>query len=134
MHILLFKRVFAKRHVWEHNKGTPYVPSPLLYEDAIYFLESSRAILSCFDAKSGKERYAQKRLEGVRGVYASPVGAGGHIYIAGRDGKTVVLEHGPNFKLLTTNELDDGFDASPAIVGDVLYLRGRKNLYCISSD
>ena len=49
-------------------------------------------------------------------------------------GKTVVLKHGSDFELVATNELDDGFDASPAIVGDVLYLRGRKNLYCIARD
>lgn len=117
---------------WKHDKGTPYVPSPLLYEDKLYFLDNNKAILSCFDAKSGKEHYGQKRIEGVRGVYASPVGAGGHVYITGRDGKTVVLKHGPEFEILATNELDDGFDASPAIVGDELYLRGRKNLYCIA--
>ncbi len=120
--------------VWDHDKGTPYVPSPLLYGDTLYFLQSSKAILSCFDAKTGKAHYSLKRLEGMRGVYASPVGAGGHVYISSREGKTLVLKRGSKFEVLATNELDDGFDASPAIVGDELYLRGLKNLYCIARD
>lgn len=32
------------------------------------------------------------------------------------------------------NTLDDRFDASPALVGNQLFLRGRKNLYCVADD
>ena len=46
----------------------------------------------------------------------------------------LVIKHGPQFEVLAQNVLDDGFDASPAIVGDEIYLRGRKYLYCIASD
>ncbi len=67
----------------------------------------------------------------MAGVYASPVGAAGRVYIPGRDGTTVVLEHGPEFKVLAVNELDEGFDASPAMVGDTMYLRGRRHLYAL---
>jgi len=48
-----------------------------------------------------------------------------------RDGTTVVLRHGPAFEVLAENTLDDGFDASPALVEDQLFLRGRKYLYSI---
>ena len=43
----------------------------------------------------------------------------------------MVIKHGPVFKALAKNKLDDNFSASPAIVGNTLYLRGYKNLYCI---
>lgn len=119
--------------VWTHDRDTPYVPSALLYDDSLYFLDHNKAILSCFDAKTGKPRYDKQRLPGLEGVYASPVGAGGRVYIAGRNGKTVVLRHAKKFEVLATNELEDGFDASPAIAGDELYLRGRKALYCIAA-
>ncbi len=119
--------------VWKHDRDTPYVPSALLYDDALYFLDHNKAILSCFDAKTGKPRYDKQRLPGLDGVYASPVAAAGRVYIAGRNGKTIVLRHGEKFETLATNELDDGFDASPAIAGDELYLRGRKALYCIAA-
>ena len=50
----------------------------------------------------------------------------------GRDGGAVVLKKSDKVEVLATNKLDDGFDASPAIVGNNLFLRGKKNLYCIS--
>lgn len=117
---------------WSHNQDTPYVPSPLLYGDSLYFLKHNRAILSCVDAKNGKSRFSRQRLEGIDGVYASPVGAAGRVYIAGRNGTTVVLKKGPRYEILATNSLNEGFDASPAIVDRELYLRGRKHLYCIA--
>lgn len=63
---------------------------------------------------------------------ASPVGAAGRVYIPGRDGTTVVITHGPTFEVLAENTLDDGFDASPAVVDRDLYLRGYRYLYAIS--
>lgn len=120
---------------WEYDgRGTPYVPSPLLYDDKIYFLSVNRAILSCVDAKNGKKHYNQQRLEGLEGVYASPVGADARVYIVGRNGATAVIKHGDKFELLATNTLDDRIDASPVIVGDQLFLRGRKHLYCIAEN
>jgi hypothetical protein len=71
------------------------------------------------------------RLPAIPDLYASPVAAAGRVYIAGRDGAIVVLKHG-SFESLAVNHLDDGFDASPALVGDELYLRGRAALYRIS--
>jgi outer membrane protein assembly factor BamB len=119
---------------WRHEGQTPYVPSPLLFDGRLYFLDNNRAIVSCLDARSGEKVYGPERIEAIRGVYASPVAAKDRIYIAGRDGKTVVLRGGPKFEILATNVLDDEFDASPAIVDDELYLRGVKHLYCIASE
>ncbi len=119
---------------WKHDRDTPWVPSPLLYGDELYFLKSNTGILSVFNAKTGEKLYGPQRLEGVPNVYASPVGAAGRIYIAGREGGVAVIARGPDFKLLALNRLDDGFDASPVAVGNELYLRGRKHLYRISKD
>ena len=120
--------------VWRHGKDTPYVPSPLIYGDALYFLKVNSGVLSCLNAATGEEHYTGQRLDGVRSVYASPVAASGRIYIAGRNGVTAVIEHGSQYELLGTNKLDDGFSASPAIVGTEIYLRGHKSLYCIARD
>ena len=75
---------------------------------------------------------AAERLEGLRGVYASPVGAAGRVYLLGRDGGALVLKQGDKAEVLATNKLDDHFDASPAAVGNQMFLRGKKNLYCIA--
>ncbi len=120
--------------VWKHGKDTPYTPSPLLFQDKLYFLRSNNGILTCFDAKTGKEYYSGQRLEGMGNVFASPVGVQDRIYIVGQKGTMYVVKHGPEFKILAKNKLDDNFNASPAIVDNRIYLRGYKNLYCIEKE
>ncbi len=119
---------------WKHDKSTPYVPSPLLYEQGLYFLSQNNATLSRFDTKEGQPDYEAERLTGVFGAYASPIGAEGRVYVAGRDGNTAVLKHGPKLEVLAINRLDDNFDASPAAVGKDLFLRGHRHLYCLSAN
>jgi outer membrane protein assembly factor BamB len=116
---------------WRFDRDTPYVPSMLLYGERLYFIKHNKGILSCFNTRSGEAVYGPERLDDLKGVYASPVGAGGHVYIVGRAGNTVVLRDGNSFDVVAVNQLDDRFDASPAIVGDTLYLRGHKHLYSI---
>ena len=116
---------------WSYEQDTPYVPSLLLNQGRLYFLKANTGILTCLDAASGRVIFSRRRLEKIDGVYASPVAAAGNIYVTGRAGTTVVLAGGDEFKVLATNHLDDAFDASAAVVGDALYLRGRTHLYCL---
>jgi outer membrane protein assembly factor BamB len=118
---------------WKHGKSTPYGPSPLLYGDKLFFVAGNNAIFSCFDAKTGQALIDAERLAGPSGFYASPVGANGHVYLAGRNGTSLVLKHSDTLEILATNTLDEKFDASPAIVGDQLFLRGHQHLYCIAT-
>ncbi len=117
---------------WHVDVGSPYVPSPLLYGWRLYFTKSNHGILSMVDARSGEFVIDQKRLTDIRSIYASPVGADGRVYISGRDGTTTVLRNGDDFDVLAVNHLDEGIDASPALVGKRLLLRGTQHLYCIS--
>ena len=78
--------------LWTGNSGTPYVPSPILYDGHLYFTQSNQAILSCVDAQTGKVLMERTRLPGLSNVYASLLGAGDHIYVVGRYGKTAVLK------------------------------------------
>ena len=119
---------------WKMNQGTPYVPSPLLYGELLYFTQSNKGILSCINAKSGEPLIERKRLQGIENIYASPVGAADRVYFTSREGNTVVLKKGSELEILSTNKLDDRFDASAAIVGNQILLRGRANLYCISAE
>ncbi len=119
---------------WQDAEGAPYVSTPLLYDENIYFVQGNRASLSCYKADTGTPVYLAQRLEGMKDVFASPVGAAGRIYIADRRGNVLVMKHGDTFEVLATNTLDDAFDASPVIVGDELYLKGEGYLYCIAVD
>ena len=118
--------------LWSHDKGYPYVPSPLIMGGLLYFTKDRVGILTCLDAVTGKEFYSNQRMTGIRHIFSSPTGIDDRIYFLGQNGVTVVVQHGPEFKVLATNTLEDSFDATPVIVGDEIYLRGYHSLYCIS--
>ena len=120
--------------LWSLDDNTPYVPSPLLHDGILYLTKGNSGVLSTYAAETGQLLYGPERLPGIRSVYASPVAAGGRIYIPSRDGTTVVITAGSTFEVLSENVLEDGFDASPAVAGPELYLRGRQFLYCIAED
>lgn len=127
------------RVLWSHHRGTPYVPSPLLLDDRLYFLRSNGNILTCLDAKTGRPLIDQVRVPALKNIYASPTAAAGRIYLVDRDGTTIVLNaatagRDAAAEVMATNKLDDPIDASPAIVGRELFLRGRGHLYCISEN
>ena len=117
---------------WSYKKNTPYVPSALLYEGRLHFLAVNNAILTTCDAKSGAVLIDAERIPELQGVYASPVGVAGRVYLVGRNGAVAVLKSAARLEVLATNRLDEKFDASPAIVGREMFLRGREYLYCLA--
>ena len=122
----------SDRVAWSRPGGTPYVPSPILYDGIFYSLKSNSAILLAVDAATGEVLYEGQRMDGLGDSYASPIAAGGRLYFTGRDGTCEVVRAGPKFESLAVNVLDDSIDASPAVVGNTLLLRGRTYLYCIA--
>lgn len=117
--------------VWKADRGTPYVPSPILYEGQLYYTQSNQNILTSRLARDGSEKIARTRIPDLGDIYASPVGADGRIYFLGRKGTTVVIQPGDELKVLATNQLDDNFHASPALAGNQMFLRGMRFLYCL---
>lgn len=117
---------------WRRSKGAPYVPSPLLYGGALYFHYHFQGMLTRVDARTGVDAPGPIRLSGIYDVFASPVAAAGRIYVTSREGVTVVLKDGERPEVLAQNRLDDTFSASPALVGDTLYLRGERFLYALA--
>lgn len=116
---------------WSADRGTPYVPSPVLYDGLLYFNQSNQAILRCLNAGTGETVFGPQRLTPLSSLYASPVGADGRLYFVGRNGRTLVLQRSSSYERLALNTLDDRFDASPAVVGRQLFLRGARFLYCL---
>src|SRR5712692_7215314 len=122
----------TKQVLWTRRRGTPYVPSPLLYGDSLYTMQHYQGVISRLDLKSGEEQGGPFRLAAISNVYASPVGAAGRVYVTSRDGVTQVISHGdPTPKMLAVNRLDDSFSASAALVGRGLFLRGERSRDCI---
>jgi outer membrane protein assembly factor BamB len=118
--------------VWHVRKSAPYAPSAALSGDRLYMSKSNDAYLSCLNALTGEPHYQDQPLPGLRGIYASPVVANGHLYVVGREGTVMVLKDAAKFEVVATNKLNDRIDASPVALDKELFLRGHEFLYCIA--
>jgi len=115
--------------VWQTDKDVPKVPSMLYVRPHLYVLTES-GLAKCLDAATGQELWRQ-RLAGKHS--ASPVYAGGRIYLLSEQGKTVVVEAGGQFKVVCENDLAEKCLASAAISGGRFFIRTEANLYCIGT-
>jgi outer membrane protein assembly factor BamB len=119
--------------VWRYNKGTSYVPSPILYGDYVYLM-SDAGIFTCLNAKTGEIVYEGGRVPVATKFYgASPVAFDGKILITSDDGDTFVIKAGPKHEVLGTNSIGEPCRTSIAIADGKLFVRGEKNLFCISN-
>jgi outer membrane protein assembly factor BamB len=120
------------RIAWTYDKGTSYVPSPILYGDYVYLI-SDAGLLTCLDAKTGAVKYEGGRPPVPAKFVASPVAFGGNLYITSTDGDTFVVKAGPTHEVLRTNELDEPVYASLAPAQGRLLIRGQGHVYCIKA-
>ncbi len=122
--------VTASHVLWRFDKSLPDVPCPLLYRDVLYLVRTG-GIFTTVNPKTG-EAFKQGRLNGaLEGYYASPVAADGKIYAASEHGKVVVLKAEAEWEVLAVNDFGEDIYATPAIVGDRMYLRTGSAVYCI---
>lgn len=124
----------TKNVAWTINKDTPDVASPLLSNGHLYFYKSKSGQLTCVDAVTGKPFYSAARIAGLNSTYASPVAAGGHVYLTDRDGTIVVIKDAPELKVIATNTVNEPVDATPAPVGKQLFVRGAQHLFCLGAN
>lgn len=117
---------------WSSMFIAPYNPTTLVADGRLYILYD-RGMLSCFDAKTGEQKYDRQRLERGVAVTSSPWSYEGKIFCLNEDGVCSVVRGGDNFELLQTNSLaeDDICLSTPAIAGDRLLIRTDKRVYCI---
>ena len=106
--------------------------TPVLAGGMAYFC-ADNGVLTVYQLKTGEKLYQQRLGGGTSGFSASAVAAGGKLYVTSEEGVTFVVSQGGEYKLLAQNELGETVMASPAIAGDVLYLRGRKHLFAIGA-
>jgi outer membrane protein assembly factor BamB len=112
---------------WREKKSMPSKPSSLLIGVSIFSVDDA-GVATCLDAKTGKVIWAER----VGGEFsASPVFVDGRIYLFSHAGITTVIAPERQFRRLATNELENGFRASPAIAGKAFYLRTERHLYRI---
>jgi outer membrane protein assembly factor BamB len=119
---------------WQSPRGSPFVPSPLLYGDHLYLVNDMSSIATAFKAATGEVLW-QGRLGVARaeGFSASPVGVDGKVFFTNDDGETFVLRAGPTFTLLQVNQLNARVLASPALVDGRWYFRTDRDLVAIGT-
>lgn len=118
--------------LWSVNRDTPDIASPLLSKGRLYYHKGKTGMLTCLDAKTGKPHYSTTRIPDIKSTYASPVAAGGHVYVTGRGGTTVVLKDADQLEIIASNSVGEPVDATPAPEGNDLFIRGQNHLFCIS--
>lgn len=119
----------TKTHVlWKHpTKHTDHIVSPLVVNDRMLLIKGG-GIATCFEVQDGKQLYGPGRINNAGEYFASPVYGDGKIYIAGENGKIVVLRDGPELDVLAINEMGDSILGTPAIADGALFVRTRTAL------
>lgn len=120
--------ITASHLAWQARRGAPEVPSPLYYRGRLYLIRNG-GVLTCLDAKTGKEVFPRSRLPGGGLYYASPVAGDGKIYLASDAGVVTVLRAADRFEVLAEHDLGETIRATPALVEGRIYLRTAGHLY-----
>ena len=113
---------------WKQTRGLPYVPTPLFYRERLYLVKNG-GLASCFNATNGVALFQEERLGAVGDYYSSPVAAHGKICVASQSGVVTVLAATDSLTILAQNKMGEPVMATPAIVGQRLYLRTKSQLY-----
>ncbi|NQT27863.1 PQQ-like beta-propeller repeat protein [candidate division KSB1 bacterium] len=111
--------------VWKIKERVPIESSPIVKSGLVYMV-NDKGQLSCIDARTGQFIW-RENLKGEFG--ASPVYADGQIFFCNKKGVTTVIPEGREYGVISSNGLDAGFLASPAIKGNSFILRTRTHLY-----
>ena len=117
---------------WKTTRGSPFVPSPLVYDDYLYTINDMASIVTCFEAATGRVMWQQRLGRAARESFsASPVAVNGKVFITNDSGQTFVLRSGAEFELIRTNDIGARTLASPALVDGYWYIRTENELLAI---
>jgi outer membrane protein assembly factor BamB len=117
---------------WQLERGSPYTPTPVVYQGILYVCVDN-GVLAAYDAATGRRLYQRRIAPGAGGFSASPVAAAGRIYLPSEDGVVYVVRAGRQFELLARNDMREMCLASPAVTGDLLIVRTRTHLVALGS-
>jgi outer membrane protein assembly factor BamB len=115
---------------WRYDKGTAYVPSPIVHGGYLYLM-TDRGLITCLDAKTGAVAYEGGRPPVPATFTASLVAYADKLLMTSEDGDTFVVKAGPKHEILRTNSIGEPVFASLALAGGTIYIRGEKHLFAV---
>src|SRR5262249_25149351 len=107
---------------WCALRGGSYMQTPLVYGDYLYSCHLD-GVLSCYDARTGKQFYKERLGSGNDGFTASPAASEGKLYFTSEQGSVYVVKPGSEFTVLATNRMAEVCMATPAISAGTIYFR-----------
>lgn len=114
--------------VWKHNRGVPYVASPVL-DHGILWMVKEGGIVTKLDAASG-ELLQEERVPGFGNYFASPVAGDGKAYFASESGTVSIVAAERSWRVIGSRDFHEKIYATPCLIGNRLYLRTDRALYC----
>ncbi len=125
----------TETHVaWSSPKGSPFVPSTLLYGENLYMINDIASVLTAYHARSGEVLYQGRLGRAQRESFsASPVVIDGKVFFTNDAGETFVLAAGDEFRLLHVNRIGERTLASPALVDGRWYVRTEQHLLALGT-
>ena len=120
--------------VWRYDerRGLSDLISPVIVDDALFLLKGP-GILTAMDVATG-EVLKQGRVGESDQYYASPVAAGGRLITAGQSGQISVVDGGREWEVVSTVSFDEEIWSTPAIAGELVFVRSQQALYCFHAD
>lgn len=117
--------------VWETTRGLSEIPTALFYQSRLYFIRDG-GMWTVIEPKTGKRLLDRERL-GIGGhALASPIAANGYVYVVNGAGTFVVLRAGDKLDVTAINKIGESVRATPAIVGNVLFVRSSEHLWAFA--
>jgi hypothetical protein len=113
------------------NRSPSNLSSPVVVGDQLFVVKKG-GLSSSFNATSGETLWELKRIRNPGDYFGSPVAGDGKIFVPGENGFIVVLDQGPELKVLARNDIGEVCLASPAIADGRLFIRGRQSLFCFA--
>lgn len=114
--------------LWRHQKGLPYVPSPVVYQGIVYVVRTG-GVVTALDLTTGQVLKEARAGDALGDYFASPIAADGKVYVCNAQGKIAVLKAGANWEVIAVNDLGENIAATPAIVDGGVIVRTHKNLF-----
>ncbi len=116
--------------VWADNMFTSDVSSPVATEDYL-FIATGNGDMACYNSQAGDTIWTHYFMDQF---YASPIVADEKVWLLDRSGVMHIVNAGPQYQLIAESPIGEPADCTPAFSDKNIYIRGRNNLFCISSN